>query len=107
MWQYGNAVSQPFSDPRRSRFIRVGTTVSVGMVLFGLLIALLTYPSWQIAVATALVAATIPILWVAQGRRFAPGSARAAQHLVTAGLFVAALLLFAVAGWLLSMAPIA
>lgn len=101
-------MSQPFWNPSQLRFARAALVAIVGMVLFGLIVTTVTYPSWQTGVATVCVAAIIPILWVGLRRRPAPldPGTSATAHLASAVPAVAALGLFAIAGWLLSIAPI-
>lgn len=107
-WRYGVAVSRRLLSPGQLRFVRVASVSVLGMLLFGVVIAMATYPSWQLLVATVCVAAPIPIMWIGLGRQLAPLNAgtSARAYLLSAVPAVAALALLAAAGWMFALAPI-
>ncbi|GIG36225.1 hypothetical protein [Cellulomonas pakistanensis] len=90
---------------RAARLISVGI---LSLVAVGTVFALVTYPSWQLALATLCVVPCPVILWFGLRRwlaPFAPG-VRASTYLRSAVPPVLVIALLALGGWLLSIAPI-
>jgi hypothetical protein len=94
--------------PNARRFVRIAAVSILGMLPFGVVIALLAYPSWQLGVSAVCVIATLPIVWVGlkrEPRPYTPGvSSR--DYLRGAAPAVVAITLLALGSWLFSMAPI-
>ncbi len=94
-------------SPQQVRVLRASLTAIFGMLALGVVLALVTYPSWQLAVATACTVAGVPLAWVAVGAQlslFAPG-AKAGQHLRSAGPAVLAVVLLVIGALMFSQAP--
>lgn len=95
-------------SPQRVRVLRLSLTAIFGMLALGVVLALVTYPSWQLAVAAVCTIAVVPLAWVAVGSQlslFAPG-ATAGQHLRSAAPAVVAVVLLVAGALLFSQAPI-
>lgn len=92
----------------RLRTARVVSVGIVSLVAAATVVALIAYPSWQLALAALCVVPCPVILWFGLGRwlaPFAPG-VRASTYLLSAVPPVLVVVLLALGGWLLSSAPI-
>jgi hypothetical protein len=89
---------------RTARIVSAGTLV---LVALGTLAALVTYPGWQLALATVCVVPCPFILWFGLRRWLAPfvPGVPASAYLRSAIPPVLVVALLAVGGWLLSSAP--
>jgi len=90
------------------RLVRTTTALVMGLLVLGVTVALLTYPSRQLGLALALVVAAAVGAVLLPGRMLAPlqHGVPASAYLPSAGLALLVVALVVVAGVLFSQAPI-
>ncbi len=90
------------------RLARTATALVMGLLVLGVTVALITYPSWQLGLALALVVAAAVGAMLLPGRMLAPlqQGVPASAYLASAGLALLVVALVVVAGVLFSQAPI-
>jgi len=95
-------------SPGQVRIARIATGLVLAMLTLGTVVALVTYPSWQLGLALVCVLAAAPLALLLPGRMRAPlqPGVPARAYLASAGLAVGAVALIAAAGVLFSQAPI-
>jgi len=91
----------------RLRAARVVGVATLTLIAVGTLLALLAYPSWQLALAAACVVPCPVVVWFGLRAWLAPFArgVPAGAYLRSAAAPVLVVLLLAVGGWLLSTAP--
>lgn len=98
----------PLLTGRRLALARAVSVAVLGLLTFGVLVALVTYPSWQLALALVCLLPCPVILWVSMPTwiaPFAPG-VPAGAYLRTFVPPVVVVALVTLGGLLLSVAPI-
>lgn len=90
------------------RLVRTAVALVMGLLVLGVTVALLTYPSWQLGLALALVLVAAVAAVLLPSRMLAPlqQGVPASAYLPSAGLALLVVALVVGAGLLFSQAPI-